>query len=146
MLLLSLFTWAAGAFVYWQRPVMLSAPAALLDRLPVTGDRVYDATMDGIARFSAGLTLRMQSGIQRRYIRAVFATLALSVGVTLVAKDAIHLPSQLPSVTFVEWALVAVITGVRAHRHIDPFALAGDLRAGRGRHGHQPRLPAARGA
>ena len=109
LLLLSLATWATGAFVFWLRPYILSVPGALLDRLPVTGDRVYDATMDGIARFSTALTRRMQSGIQRRYILAVFATLALSVGATLVAKDAIHLPSQMPSVTFGEWALVAVI-------------------------------------
>ena len=109
LLLLSLATWAVGAFVFWQRPVILSVPGSILDRLPVTGDRVYDAAMDGIARFSTALTRRMQSGIQRRYILAVFATLALSVGATLVAKDAIHLPSQIPSVTFGEWALVAVI-------------------------------------
>ena len=109
MLLLSLATWAAGAFVYWKRLAMLLGLAALLESLPVTGDRVYDATMDGIAKFSTALTRRMQSGIQRRYILAVFATLALSVGATLVIKDAIHLPSQMPAVTFVEWALVAVI-------------------------------------
>ena len=109
LLLLSLATWAVGASVFWQRPVILSVPGSILDRLPVTGDRVYDAAMDGIARFSTALTRRMQSGIQRRYILAVFATLALSVGATLVAKDAIHLPSQIPSVTFGEWALVAVI-------------------------------------
>ena len=65
--------------------------------------------MDGIARFSKALTRRMQSGIQRRYILTVFATLALSVGVTLVIKDAIQLPTAVPSATFVEWALVAVI-------------------------------------
>ena len=109
LLLLSLATWAVGALVFWKRPAMLSWPAARLDRLPVTGDRVYDAAMDGIARFSGALTRRMQSGIQRRYILVVFATLALSVGATLVAKDAIHLPSRVPSVTFGEWALVAVI-------------------------------------
>jgi len=109
LLLLSLATWAAGAFVYWKRLAMLLGLAALLESLPVTGDRVYDATMDGIAKFSTALTRRMQSGIQRRYILAVFATLALSVGATLVIKDAIHLPSQMPAVTFVEWALVAVI-------------------------------------
>lgn len=109
LLLLSLATWAAGALVYWKRLAMLLGLATLLERLPVTGDRVYDATMDGIARFSAALTRRLQSGIQRRYILTVFATLALSVGVTLVVKDAIHLPSEMPAVTFVEWALVAVI-------------------------------------
>ena len=109
LLLLSLATWAAGAFVYWKRVAMMVGLAARLERLPVTGDRVYDATMDGIGRFSTALTRRMQSGIQRRYILSVFATLAVSVGATLVVKDAIHLPSQMPSVTFVEWALVAVI-------------------------------------
>lgn len=109
LLLLSLATWATGALVFWTRPVLLVGLGTLLDRWPVSGDRAYDATMDGIARFSKALTRRMQSGIQRRYILTVFATLALSVGVTLVIKDAIQLPTEVPSATFVEWALVAVI-------------------------------------
>ena len=109
LLLLSLATWATGALVYWKRPTLLVGLAELLERLPITGDWAYEAAMGGIARFSTALTRRMQSGIQRRYILTVFATLALSVGVTLVVKDAIQLPSKVPSATFVEWALVAVI-------------------------------------
>ena len=109
LLLLSLATWAAGALLFWQRPVLLTRLAALLDRMPCRGARAYDAAMGGIARFSAALTRRMQPGIQRRYLLVVFATLALSVGTTLVAKDALRMPSRLPSATFAEWSLVAVI-------------------------------------
>lgn len=108
-LALSALTLATGALVYWQRARVIGALRGGFARLPLTGDSAYDAFMDGIARFSVAHTRIVQCGIQRRYLLIVFATLGASLLGTLVAKDVIAWPAQVPDVSFVEWLLAILI-------------------------------------
>lgn len=112
-LMLSVVTLTAGALAYWQRGQLLDGLRRSMARLPVTGDRAYDAVMDGIARFSSLHTRVIQCGIQRRYILIVFSTLSISIGTTLFIKDAVPWPIPVPQVSFVEWAL-AILIGISA--------------------------------
>ena len=108
-LLMSAFTLAVGYTVYRKRATVLGGLARLLALSPASGDRSYDAFMAGIAGLSVRLTRVMQCGIQRRYLLIVFATLGLGLVATILLKDAIILPAEFPHLTFVEWALAAVI-------------------------------------
>ena len=107
--MLSLATLTTGALVYWKRSALLGSLGRGLARLPVTGDRSYDAFMSGIARFSVWHTRWVQCGIQRRYILIVFSTLGVGLAVTLFVKDALAWPAQPAEVTFIEWALAILV-------------------------------------
>ena len=108
-LLLSGLTLAAGALIYARGSALLAALGRVLERVPASGDRLYDAFMNGIATFSKGLTRVMQCGIQRRYLLIVFSTLGLGLTATMWLKDAVVLPSETPRATWVEWGLAALI-------------------------------------
>ncbi len=108
-LLLSVFTVVTGALIFWKRAVLLDALRSAVQRLPLTGDRAYDAVMTWIADLAAWQTRWLQGGVQRRYILVVFVTLGLSVAVTLVARDAVVLPAAFPEASFVEWSVAALI-------------------------------------
>ena len=108
-LMLSIATLAGGAALYRHKAPLLSRLRNGLAHLPLTGDRAYDATMAGIADLGSWLNRHLQSGLQRRYILVVFATLGLSLATTLALKDAAAWPPAVPSATLVEWALAAMI-------------------------------------
>lgn len=108
-LMLSIATLATGAALYRHKAPLLDHLRWSLAPLPLTGDRAYDTMMAGIANLGSWLNRQLQSGMQRRYILVVFATLGLSLATTLALKDAAAWPAAVPSATFVEWALAAVI-------------------------------------
>ncbi len=108
-LALSACTLVGGCVVYRYRATALVALSGLMARLPLTGDRAYDALMAGIARGSVGLTRVMQCGVQRRYLLIVFSTMGVALGVTVWLKGLVPLPLQLPRASFVDWTLAAVI-------------------------------------
>lgn len=108
-LALTLVTLASATLVYWKRSAVVTALKRIGSLVPWTGDRAYDAAMNGIATLSAWQTRRLQSGIQRRYLLIVFATLGLSLGATLWIKGAGSLPASLPEATLLDWALAALV-------------------------------------
>jgi multicomponent Na+:H+ antiporter subunit A len=67
-------------------------------RLPLTGDRGYDASLDGLKAVARWQTDLLQGGSLRRYLTFTFATLALAVGGTLLARDGLAWPGQLATV------------------------------------------------
>ena len=107
-LALSLATLTAAALVFWKRAAATRALARLARLVPVTGDRAYDAAMRGIAALAERQTRLLQSGIQRRYLLIVFATLGSSLAVTLWLKDAVR-PVRLPDATFLDWSIAALV-------------------------------------
>ena len=109
-LALSLATLTAAALVFWKRAAAARALARLARIVPVTGDRAYDAAMRGIAALADRQTRLLQSGIQRRYLLIVFATLGSSLAVTLWARDAVVWPVRLPEATFLDWSIAALVT------------------------------------
>ena len=86
-LALTLVTLAAAGLGFWQRAAVAEALAGLKRLVPLSGDRAYDATMNGIAAVAAWQTRRLQSGVQRHYLLIVFATLGLCLAATLWIKN-----------------------------------------------------------
>jgi len=110
-LVLTLVTLAAAVLGFWQREAVAQALAGLRRLVPFTGDRAYDATMNGIAAVAAWQTRRLQSGVQRHYLLIVFATLGLSLAVTLWIKNVVPWPVRLAEATFLDWSLAALVAG-----------------------------------
>lgn len=106
---LSAVTVVLGALGFASRNRLIGLLRGTLGRLTVTGDRAYDACMDGIARFSAFQTRHIQCGIQRRYILFVFTTLGIGLVVTLWLKGVEVGPVSLADASFVEWILALLI-------------------------------------
>ncbi len=108
-LVLTLATLAAAVLGFWKRAAVAEALAGLKRRVPLSGDRAYDAAMNGIAAVAAWQTRRLQSGVQRHYLLIVFATLGLSLAVTLWVKDVVPGPVRLAEATFLDWSLAALV-------------------------------------
>ena len=106
---LTLVTLAAAVLGFWQRAAVAEALARLKRLVPISGDRAYDAIMNGIAAVAAWQTRRLQSGVQRHYLLIVFATLGLSLAVTLWIKDVVPGPVRLAEATFLDWSLAALV-------------------------------------
>ena len=109
-LVLTLVTLAAAALGFWKRAAVAQALARCRRLVPFSGDGAYDAAMNGIAGVAAWQTRRLQSGVQRQYLLIVFATLGLSLAVTLWMKDVVPGPARLADATFLDWSLTAVVT------------------------------------
>ncbi len=108
-LVLSLVTFALGVLLYtlhrWLRPRLIEIDR----RFPWHGDEIWDRLLDGLKQLAAWQTRVLQGGVLRRYLFIVFATLTLSVGTTLLVRDAIDLPESWPRLRFTGWAVVALI-------------------------------------
>ena len=106
---LTLVTLAAAGLGFWKRAAVTGALADLKRLAPLSADRAYDATMDGIAAVAAWQTRRLQSGVQRHYLLVVFATLGLSLAVTAWIKDVAFWPVGLADATFLDWSLAGLV-------------------------------------
>ena len=107
-LALTVVTLAAAALAFWKRAAVARAVAGCGRLVPLSGDRAYDAAMDGIAAVAAWQTRRLQSGVQRHYLLTVFATLGLGLAATLWIKNVVPRP-PLPEATFLDWSLAALV-------------------------------------
>ena len=110
-LALTLVTLAAAVLGFWRRAAVAAALAGLRRVAPLSGDRAYDAAMNGIAAVAAWQTRKLQSGVQRYYLLIVFATLGLSLTATLWIKDVVPWPVRLEEATFLDWSLAALVAG-----------------------------------
>ena len=108
-LALTLVTLAAAVLAFRKRAAVTQALAGCRRLVPFSGDRAYDAAMDGIAAVAAWQTRRLQSGVQRHYLLIVFATLGLSLAATLWIKNVVPRPARLAEATFLDWSLAALV-------------------------------------
>ncbi len=108
-LALTLATLAAAALAFWKRAAVARALAGGGRLVPFSGDRAYDAAMNGIAAVAAWQTRRLQCGVQRHYLLIVFATLGLGLAATLWIKDVVPGPVRLADATFLDWSLAALV-------------------------------------
>ena len=107
-LVMSGVTVALGALLFWQWPRVRSAIDAACRRLPAA-DAFYDGCMKRLVDLAEWQTALLQTGSQRHYVLVVFATLAAGLGVTLIVRDAVVLPTAMPQVAFYKWAVVGLI-------------------------------------
>ena len=108
-LALTVATLAAAAVGFWKRAAVAAALGGLKRRAPLSGDRAYDAAMDGIAAVAVWQTRRLQSGVQRHYLLIVFATLGLSLAATFWLKDVVPGPLRLADATLLDWSLAGLV-------------------------------------
>ena len=106
---LTLATLAAAVLGFWKRAAVAAALAGLGRRVPLSGDRAYDAAMNGLAAVAVWQTRRLQSGVQRHYLLIVFATFGLSLAATLWIKDVVPGPLRLADATLLDWSLAALV-------------------------------------
>ncbi len=75
-LVLSLLTLGAGGLVFWRRRQVAAVQARLT--FPVSGDRVYDATVRGVLELAARVTSVVQSGSLPTYIAVILSTAVIA--------------------------------------------------------------------
>lgn len=110
-LMLSVLTIVIGLGLYISHRRMRAALSVLVARLPMSGDRSYDRVKDGVLWLAERQTRILQTGSLRRYLKVIFTVAALSVGGTLVAKDAARWPADWPGVPMHELGVLVLIAG-----------------------------------
>ena len=110
-LLLSAVTVAVGLLVFTFRGFCSAVVRKVEAVLPFSGDQAYDGVMKMIYGFSHWQTDVLQNGSMSRYLAAIFATIALSVGYTLLYKGGVVGSIAWPQLYFYEWAIVGLILG-----------------------------------
>lgn len=108
-LILSAVTVAAGLLVFTFRGFCSAVVRKVEAILPFSGDQAYDGVMKMIYGFSHWQTDVLQNGSMSRYLAAIFATIALSVGYTLLYKGGVVGSIAWPQLYFYEWAIVGLI-------------------------------------
>ncbi len=111
---LSVLTWTIAVLAYWQLDRIRAVLLALERRFTWTFDRGFDQLMTALVRISAGWTRAFQHGRLELYLVIVFAALALTIVLPMLAPDALLLPTiQWPTAS--EAAVIALAaTGVVA--------------------------------
>ena len=108
-LLMSMATFAFGVAVYVWHGRLRQGLMRLEAKLPTTADRVWDDLLARVQGLAVAQTRLLQSGILRRYIFIVFATLGLLVGAALALTAALPAVPGWPALLIREWAVVALI-------------------------------------
>ena len=108
-LMLSLLTFGLGLAIYAWHERLRALLQDLEARLPASADALWDRGLAGLRWLAAAQTRLLQNGILRNYLFAVFATLALALGATLLQADALRLPQAWPQLPAEAWAVVALV-------------------------------------
>ena len=110
-LMLSGLTLALGLLVFYFRKISTALVRGIESVLPFTGDQAYDGVMKLIYKFSHWQTDVLQHGSLSRYLATIFATIAISVGYTLISKGGIVGVDAWPQLYFYEWTVIGLILG-----------------------------------
>ena len=110
-LLFSAVTVAVGLLVFTFRGLCSAVVRRVEAILPFSGDQAYDVVMKMIYGLSHWQTDVLQNGSMSRYLATIFATIALSVGYTLLYKGGVVGSIAWPQLYFYEWAIVGLILG-----------------------------------
>jgi len=113
-LLLSIATLTLGAGLYALRPSLQKWITAATLRLPLTGQRAYDAAMNGFGRAAAWTTGRLQSGSLYGYLLTIIAVFTLTT-IGVWQKNGTILGSiPLPRLPLSQWILVFLMAAATA--------------------------------
>ncbi|WP_416915135.1 MAG: putative monovalent cation/H+ antiporter subunit A [Roseicyclus sp.] len=112
--LLSLATFATGAVLYAIHRPLRGWLGRVFEANPIKFDPGWDRVLDGLKALAGWQTRLLQSGVLQRYIFTVFLTLAVGIGATIWAKDAmdfrIDWVGAVDGLQFKHWAVVVFVT------------------------------------
>ncbi|MFW5654172.1 MAG: putative monovalent cation/H+ antiporter subunit A [Roseicyclus sp.] len=113
--ILSLATFAAGFLLYLGRMKLRAFMARAIEVSPLRFDPGWDRALDGLKALAAWQTDILQSGVLQRYMATIFLTLAVAVGGTIWAQDALRpvvldLRAELDGLLFEHYAVLVFIT------------------------------------
>lgn len=112
--LLSLATFATGALLYAIHRPLRGWLGRVFEANPIKFDPGWDRVLDGLKALAGWQTNLLQSGVLQRYIFTVFLTLAVGIGATIWAKDAmdfrIDWVGAVDGLQFKHWAVVVFVT------------------------------------
>ncbi|WP_422364813.1 putative monovalent cation/H+ antiporter subunit A [Pelagibius sp.] len=108
-LMLSLLTFALGVTFYFFHLRLRGMLSWVEARLPTTGDRSWDAILEGLKSLAAVQTRLLQGGVLRRYLFVTFASMALVLAATFVVTDALRLSFDWSQPLLKHWAVVVLI-------------------------------------
>ncbi len=107
-LALSILTLAAGALVYFFYGRLRAGLATLEARQPLTADEIWDRLLAGLRWAAAQQTSVLQNGRLRTYLLTVFATVALALAATFIARG-VENDLSWPRLHLAEWGAAALI-------------------------------------
>ena len=107
-LLLSLVTFGLGFLIYRQHQSLRERLARIEARGPDL-DAGWDVLLDRFVTYTKGQTRLIQTGVLRQYMFATFAVFALTVFVTLLARDVGGLTLAFAGLSFMEWGVALLI-------------------------------------
>jgi multicomponent Na+:H+ antiporter subunit A len=113
--ILSLVTFAVGSVLYLGHRPLRAVIARGIEISPLRFDPGWDRTLDGLKALAEWQTGILQSGVLQRYMVTIFATLAIGVGGTIWAKDALgpitlDIVAEFDGLLFMHWAVLVFIT------------------------------------
>jgi multicomponent Na+:H+ antiporter subunit A len=109
-LLLSIITLTLGGIVYFTRTTIRPAVAAILDAIPLTGQRGYDLTLKGMLAIAHAMADGLQNGSLHRYLLITIGVFAVTTtAVWWFNADGWGLWLRSADLPLSHWLLVAVM-------------------------------------
>ena len=113
--ILSMVTFATGFVLYLARDRIRALLARIIAANPIKFDPGWDRVLDGLKALAEWQTGILQSGVLQRYMVITFVTLAIGMGMTIWAKDALgpvvlNLAATFDDLVFMHWAVLLFIT------------------------------------
>jgi len=107
-LMLSLGTFTLG-FVLYRFHLMLRRAIANVEARVLSLDASWDGWLNGLKAYAAWQTKLFQSGVMRRYLYWIFATVLVAIGGTLIVRGGPDVALTLPDMQLKHWVFVFLI-------------------------------------
>ena len=108
-LAMSFATVLLGLAIFALRAPLRAAVDRAAARLPLQGERAYDAAVAGMLAFAGALTGVLQNGSLRRYLTLTFGSVAVAVGGTLLWRDGLAWPTRGEPIPGPAWGVAALV-------------------------------------
>ena len=109
-LMLSIVTVALGTLIFFKLSSVSARINAFVQRLALTGDSAYEATLGGVGRLATVLTNRLQTGSLSHYLTIVFCAFVVAMAATIFYQSiGIELSNVSPVSPFAALMIVLMI-------------------------------------
>jgi multicomponent Na+:H+ antiporter subunit A len=107
---LSILTWLLGGAIYWQSDRLRTWLRRAEEATGWSFDRFFDVLMFGLIRMAGAVTRTLHHGRLELYLVVVFVALAAALILPLWSLDGWPSLPLVPTLTFYEWAVLAIAT------------------------------------